>query len=105
MLHARAGAELEPPPGLLETPAEVGVLGRAHALVEASDLLERGAAHHQVGGDGAGAIRMGEMGLLAEEALGSAVPCGERRDIRPWDDLPGKRADVIVDRLGEVRIE
>ncbi len=83
VLDARAGAELEPPPGLLQAPAEVGVLGRAHPLVEAADLLERGAADQQVGRDGPREVRMGEVRLLAEEVPGGAVPRGERRGVRP----------------------
>src|SRR6185437_7485995 len=42
VLVARFRSQLEAPSGGLDAPAEVGVLTRADALVEASDLLERG---------------------------------------------------------------
>ena len=52
------GQRLESPAGALQPPAEIGVLGCPHALVEAAHLFERGAPHEQVGGDGAGEVRM-----------------------------------------------
>ena len=61
MLDARPAAQLEPPAGALQAPAEVGVLGRAHALVEAADLLEGGPAHEQVGRHRAGQVRVREV--------------------------------------------
>ena len=79
VLDARLRPQLEPPARLLQPPAEVGVLGRAHALVEAADLLERGPAHHQVRGHRARPVGVGEMGLLAEEAARGAVARRERR--------------------------
>ena len=76
VLDARAAAQLEPPARLLQPPAEVGVLGGADALVEAAELLERGAADEQVGGDGARQVRVAQMRLLARGS------CARRRSAR-----------------------
>src|SRR5947209_16533203 len=49
VLNRRIAAELEAPAPLLQTPGEVGVLRRPHALIEAPHLRERAPAHEQVG--------------------------------------------------------
>ncbi len=105
MLDARPRPQREPPPGLLQSPAEVGVLGRAHALVEPADLFERDATHEQVRGDRARTVGVGNVGLLAEEAPRGAVACGDRAAIRRRDHLACERAEVGIGRLGEIRVE
>ncbi len=105
MLDLRLGAQLEPPAGALQPPAEVGVLGRPDAFVEASHLVEGGPPHQQVRGHRTGEVGVGEMGLLVEEAPRRTVALGDGRAVGRRHHLPGQGAHLVRHRLGEERVE
>jgi hypothetical protein len=105
VLDAGHGAGVEPPAGLLKAPAEVGVLGGAEPLVEASQLLEGGAADQEVGGGGAWAVGVGEVGFMVQEAPGRPVASGEGARVGGGDHAAREGADAGVHRRGEVGVE
>ncbi len=105
MLDRRGTAQLELPTGLLQPPAEVGVLGGPNALVEAADLLERGTPDEQVGRHRAGPVGMAQVRLLGEEVAGRAVASGERVAVDQRHYLARERADVLRHRRREVGVE
>src|ERR1019366_10474309 len=98
-------SRLQTPPGVLQAPAEIGVLRGPHALVETADLLERRPSHKYVGGRRAWPIGMLEVGLLAEAAARGAVALGERVGAGGRDDFADQRPHVLRDLPREVRVE
>jgi hypothetical protein len=61
------------PAGVLQAPADVGVAAGAQSLLEAAQLLERGAADQQVGGDAVGQVGVAHVRGLAQVAARARV--------------------------------
>ncbi len=101
VVHDRPGAPLDRPAPRLQATAEVDVASGPDPLLEATDGVEGGTAHHQVRGRGRVAGRV-EAVVLVEEAAVVRVAGkeGVLSGIAP--DGAGERADVATRRRREV---